>query len=442
MFLGYKVITKGIKVCPNKVEAVLSLPSLKCLKDVQKLNGKLASRKRFMSKLAETSLSFLKTLKKYTKKSDFQWTAEAEAAFKQMKKLIAELPTLTIPLEKEELIVYLAAAREATLFTDGSSCVDGFGAGLILTSPEGTKFTYALRFRFDATNNEAEDEALIVGLRIAEQMSVKILQTNVDSRLVANQVNESYVAKKPGMMQYLEKVKALSSNFKKFSIKQVPRSEKKKSDALRKIAPTSFAHLTKQVLVEELNEKSINEAEVLAVVEEEGDTWMTPIYEYLTEETLPSEKEKARAIRCKSRWFGLLGEIISDNKKQFRDNPFIDTFASIKHPQANGLVERANKSLGEGIKARLDERSKDWIEEIPHVLWAHKTKIKSSDGDTPFSLTYRTEAVIPTKIGMPTLRTAEIDIVQNDEALEINLDLLEEIREQAAIREARSKTKM
>ncbi|GJT30904.1 hypothetical protein Tco_0911179 [Tanacetum coccineum] len=68
--------------------------------------------------------------------------------------------------------------------------------------------------------------------------------------------------------------------------------------------------------------------------------------------------------------------------------------------------------------------------------------IKSSNGDTPFSLTYGTEAVILAEIGMPTLRTAEIDMVQNDEALEINLDLLEERREQAAIREARSKAKM
>nr|GEY09869.1 reverse transcriptase domain-containing protein [Tanacetum cinerariifolium] len=68
--------------------------------------------------------------------------------------------------------------------------------------------------------------------------------------------------------------------------------------------------------------------------------------------------------------------------------------------------------------------------------------IKSSNRDTPISLTYGTEVVIPTKIGMPTSRTAEIDMVQNDEALEINLDLLEERREQAAIREARSKAKM
>nr|GEX69798.1 reverse transcriptase domain-containing protein [Tanacetum cinerariifolium] len=126
----------------------------------------------------------------------------------------------------------------------------------------------------------------------------KNLQAHVDSRLVANQVNGSYVAKEPGMIQYPEKVKTLTSSFKKFSIKQVSRSENKKADALTKIASTSFAHLTKQVLVEVLKEKYINEAEVLVVVKVGRSTWMTPIYEYLTEETLPAKNKKARAVRC------------------------------------------------------------------------------------------------------------------------------------------------
>ncbi|GJT60588.1 reverse transcriptase domain-containing protein, partial [Tanacetum coccineum] len=149
--------------------------------------------------------------------------------------------------------------------------------------------------------------------------------------------------------------------------------------------------------------------------------------------------------------FGLPGEIISDNGKQFQDNPFKDWckklcirqhFTFVKHPQTNGLVERANRSLREGIKVRLDEKSKNWMEELPHVLWAHRTMIKSSNGDTLFSLTHGTKAVISAEIGMPTLRTTEVDLVQNDEALEINLDLLEERREQAAIREAKSKANM
>nr|GEU90294.1 reverse transcriptase domain-containing protein [Tanacetum cinerariifolium] len=168
------------------------------------------------------------------------------------------------------------------LFTDGSSCTDGFRARLILTNPEGMEFTYALRFRFDTTNKKAEYDALIAGLRIVEQIGVKNLQANIDSRLVANQVNGTYVEKVADMIRYLEKVKALTSGFKALSIRQVPRNENKKADALCKIASTSFAHLSKQVLVEELKEKSISKVEILAVVEE-GDTWMTSIFKYLTE---------------------------------------------------------------------------------------------------------------------------------------------------------------
>nr|GEY43019.1 reverse transcriptase domain-containing protein [Tanacetum cinerariifolium] len=306
------------------------------------------------------------------------------------------------------------------LFTDGSSFTNGSGAGLILANPKGVEFTYALRFRFNATNNEAEYEALIVGLRIAEQMGVKNLQENVDSRLVANQVNGKYVAKEVDMIRYLGKVRTLTNSFKAFSIRQIPRSENKKVDALSKIASTSFVHMSKQVLVEELKENSISEVEILAVVEEKRDIWMTPIFKYLEEGTLPAEVKKATAVRrpiqanyvlreiheesCSmhadyfTKWieakpiatitgnqikkfvwdnivykFGLLEEIISDNGKQFRDDPFKDC-------------------LEERIKARLDARSKNWMEELPHVLWAHRTMIKSSNGDTPFSLTYGTEA--------------------------------------------------
>nr|GEW18134.1 reverse transcriptase domain-containing protein [Tanacetum cinerariifolium] len=117
-------------------------------------------------------------------------------------------------------------------------------------------------------------------------------------------------------------------------------------------------------------------------------------------------------------------------------------FASVKHPHSNRLVERANRSLGEGIKARLGDGNKNWVEELPHVLWAHRTMIKSSHGDTPFSLTYRTEAVIPAEIEMPTYRTAAVDMVNNNKELRLNLDLLKERRERAAVREAKAKSKM
>nr|GEZ00687.1 reverse transcriptase domain-containing protein [Tanacetum cinerariifolium] len=197
-----------------------------------------------------------------------------------------------------------------TLFTDGSSCVDGSGAGLILTNPDGVEFTYALRFQFAASNNEAEYEALIAGLRIATQMGVKNIQANVESKLVANQVLGTYIAKEDNMIKYLDIAKDLVSGFKTFSISQVPRSKNKKTDALSKIASTSFTHLSKQVLVEVLETKSITGKEVTAVIEEEGPTWMTELMNYLKKGTLPEDEKEARKIRLKARRYELMEGIL------------------------------------------------------------------------------------------------------------------------------------
>ncbi|GKA48441.1 reverse transcriptase domain-containing protein [Tanacetum coccineum] len=121
MFLGYMISPEGIKPCPDKTEAVLQLPSPRTIKEVQSLNGKLASLNRFLSKSAEKSLPLFKTLKKCIKKSDFHWTPEAEQAFKQLKQHLSELPLLVAPKPKEELIVYLSAsygAVSAVLMTE------------------------------------------------------------------------------------------------------------------------------------------------------------------------------------------------------------------------------------------------------------------------------------------------------------------------------------
>ena len=147
----------------------------------------------------------------------------------------------------------------------------------------------ALRFELTAMNNEAEYEALIAGLRIATRMGVRNLEANVDSRLVANHVLGEYVAKEDNMVQYLDKTKSLIQGFDRFTIKQVPRGENRKADALSKIASTSFAHLSKQVLVETLKKKSISEMEISTVIEGQDTTWMTPIIEFIGKGVLPQE---------------------------------------------------------------------------------------------------------------------------------------------------------
>ncbi|GJU85415.1 reverse transcriptase domain-containing protein [Tanacetum coccineum] len=113
IFLGYMISPDGIKPCPEKTKAVLRLPSPRTIKEVQSLNGKLASLNRFLSNSAERSLPLFKTLKKCIKKSDFHWTPEAEQAFKQLKQHLSKLPMLVAQKPKEELIVYLFASHGA-----------------------------------------------------------------------------------------------------------------------------------------------------------------------------------------------------------------------------------------------------------------------------------------------------------------------------------------
>nr|GFC72225.1 reverse transcriptase domain-containing protein [Tanacetum cinerariifolium] len=92
VFLGYVITPVGIKPCPDKTTAVLQLPSPQTIKEVQSLNGKLASLNRFLSKSAEKSLPLFQTLRKCIKKSDFRWTTEAEQAFQQLKQHLSALP--------------------------------------------------------------------------------------------------------------------------------------------------------------------------------------------------------------------------------------------------------------------------------------------------------------------------------------------------------------
>ncbi|GJW03502.1 reverse transcriptase domain-containing protein [Tanacetum coccineum] len=115
---------------------------------------------------------------------------------------------------------------------------------------------------------------------------------------------------------------------------------------------------------------------------------------------------------------------------------------AVAHPQANGLVKRANKSLMHGLKARLGQERVGWVDELPKILWAHRTMLKTSNGKTPFSLTYGSEAVVPAEIGMPKYRTIQFNEAQNEEEMWLNLDLIQERRETAAIQEAKYKKKV
>ncbi|PNX58048.1 gag-pol polyprotein, partial [Trifolium pratense] len=150
--------------------------------------------------------------------------------------------------------------------------------------------------------------------------------------------------------------------------------------------------------------------------------------------------------------FGIPQVVVTDNGTQFTDKKMrefmarIGTtqhFTSVEHPQTNGQAEAANRVILRGLKRRLDEAKGKWTEELHSVLWSYRTTPHSTTGETPFRLTYRTEAVIPVETGASSFRT-EIPLEggDNQDMLREELDLLEELREGAALREATLKQKI
>lgn len=102
--------------------------------------------------------------------------------------------------------------------------------------------------------------------------------------------------------------------------------------------------------------------------------------------------------------FRILKVVIIDNETQFASFKFkefcrkweIDLrFSSIYHPQTNGTIEVTNRTILQEVKKKLDKAKGNWPEELPHILWVYKTTPRTARGETPFSLLYGAEVIIP-----------------------------------------------
>ncbi|KAL5583474.1 hypothetical protein UlMin_015916 [Ulmus minor] len=147
------------------------------------------------------------------------------------------------------------------LYVDGSSTKTSFGAGIILVSPDGVKLSCAVRFKFKATNNQAEYEALLSGLRLAKEVSARHLTIYSDSQLVVSQVNSEFQAKGEKMASYLEKAKEAMNLFDTVSIIQVPRAKNTNADALARLVTGLEEQLLKTFPIEILEAPSIDKPE-------------------------------------------------------------------------------------------------------------------------------------------------------------------------------------
>ncbi|GJR48845.1 reverse transcriptase domain-containing protein [Tanacetum coccineum] len=162
------------------------------------------------------------------------------------------------------------------LYTDRALSFVRSGAGPMLISPEGKEYTYDLSFEFETTNNKAEYEALLAGLRIAQEMEIKSLAIFADSQLIVNQIKGLFEARQLARKQYLERVKEVLRGFDTYAIEHIQRNQNKKAVTLNKLASMTFEHLTKEVLVKVLAKRSINVKEVSRIESENGDNLNDP----------------------------------------------------------------------------------------------------------------------------------------------------------------------
>ncbi|GJS17712.1 reverse transcriptase domain-containing protein [Tanacetum coccineum] len=195
------------------------------------------------------------------------------------------------------------------LYTNGAFNSDGSGAGLMLIDPEGKEYTYALRFEFKTTNNEAEYEALLAGLRIAQEMEIAKVAIFLDSQLLVNQIKGTFAAKQASIKDYLQKVKTVLRGFEDYT----------------------------EVLVKVLTKRSIEEKEVLEVETQERKNWMDPIHEYLLSRLLPEDTREARKIRIQAPQYKLIQENLY--KRSF----FTPWLRCVAPPQTGKIIKEIHE---------------------------------------------------------------------------------------------------
>nr|KYP43468.1 Uncharacterized protein Mb2253c family [Cajanus cajan] len=148
----------------------------------------------------------------------------------------------------------------------------------------------AIKFDFRATNNQAEYEALLAGLRLAKDVGVKKLRCCSDSKLITEQVGGSYQTKEPQLQRYNLMVSHLTSSFDHFQIKHVPRAHNVRADLLSKLASTKRPGQHKTIIQETISAPSYDSVTVLANNPGQS-SWMSNIRQYLTDGTLPSDNQ-------------------------------------------------------------------------------------------------------------------------------------------------------
>ena len=198
----------------------------------------------------------------------------------------AETPALPVSLNSDKWHLHV----------DHASNHKGSGAGVVLVTPDGSLLEQAITLGFKASNNEAEYEALLAGLRMAKDLAVKKLAIYSDSQLITSQTAGEYMAKHPRMAQYLEKVREQLNAH---------------ANALAGLGSTLDHQLKRSIPVEYLDKPSI-ESEPVAEVTQVNATpnWQSPIIDYLVNGTLPAERLESRKLQTQAARYYMWRDIL------------------------------------------------------------------------------------------------------------------------------------
>ncbi|XP_074347266.1 uncharacterized protein LOC141686108 [Apium graveolens] len=183
------------------------------------------------------------------------------------------------------------------LHVDGVVNNSRAGAEIVLVTPEGHHLRSAIHFKFYVTNNDAEYEALINGLKIALEVGVLNLIAQSDSELVVNQVNGGFQARGPRTELYMRCAQRLLEKFGNARLEGVPREENSKADALAKMGSQMDSIQLGQIPFGVQEIPSVPEVEVFQTQENQLEGWMTPIHNYIRTGALPEDKLQARHLR-------------------------------------------------------------------------------------------------------------------------------------------------
>jgi ribonuclease HI len=207
-----------------------------------------------------------------------------------------------------------------TIHCDGAWCHAGAGTAAVITSPTGIKHKYAARLSFAlesdrCTNNIAEYEAVILGLRKLRALGVTTCIIRTDSKVVAGQVEKDYAAKDPALMQYLAAIRSLERQFKGFTLQHVDRAKNEEADALAKAAARGEA-LPSDVFYHVIGTPAVRSPEGLQITNDsEGhrivnlimtEDWRAPITLFLQGYDHPTDINEAKRLKHQSRDFALI----------------------------------------------------------------------------------------------------------------------------------------